>query len=314
MRERLLGKTGFSVSELALGTWGLSGDGYGPVPEADQDKVIDRAHALGITLFETADVYGLGAMEKRLGERLPATETARIVTKIGTDRSTAIPRKRFEAAYLREAFEKSRERLRRNVVDLVLLHNPSRVTLETGEATGVMGELKEKGAIRAWGVSAGSAEVARAAIAQGAQVLSMTHHAFFSSELRSLHDEIHLSGVGVLAHSVLSHGLLCGYWSMHKGFPASDHRAERWTPDDLRRRVQQLSAILPLVSGAVYTMRSAALRFALANPDVGSVLLGPRNTVQLDQLVREGGKEAPYLTDDQLKSLAFRLEQSGVRT
>ena len=70
MRRRPLGNTGMKVTELCLGTWGLSGDGYGPVNEAEQDRVIDRARALGIRLFETADSYAHGAMERRLGERL----------------------------------------------------------------------------------------------------------------------------------------------------------------------------------------------------------------------------------------------------
>ena len=67
MRKRPLGNTGLLVSELGLGTWGLSGDGYGPVAEAEQEGVIERALALGITLFETADSYALGGMEKKLG-------------------------------------------------------------------------------------------------------------------------------------------------------------------------------------------------------------------------------------------------------
>lgn len=313
MRFRPLGKTGLSVSELALGTWGLSGDAYGPVPEAEQDKVIDRSHALGITLFETADTYGHGAMEKRLGERLPASDAVRIATKIGTDRSAAVVRKRFDAAFLREAFEKSRERLKREVVDIVLLHNPVVSTVERGEATAVLAELKEKGSIRAWGVSAGSTEVARAAIAKHADVISVAYNVFFSSDLKALHDDVQKSGVGVLARSALAHGLLCGYWSLHKEFPPGDHRRDRWTPDELRRRVQQLGAVRSLVGGVVYTMRSAALRFALANTDVSSVVIGPKDSMQLDQLVREGGKEPPYLTEEQLTGLSNRLMDLGVR-
>jgi aryl-alcohol dehydrogenase-like predicted oxidoreductase len=314
MRFRALGKTGLALSEQSLGTWGLSGDGYGPVPPAEQEGVIDRALALGIRSFETADVYGKGAMEARLGERLAGAADARIVTKVGTDRSSSPPVKRFDPAYLREAVARSRERLRRDVVDVVLLHNPVLATVERGEATAALAELKAEGALRAWGVSAGSLEVARAAIAKGAEVVSMTYNVFFSKDLRALHDDIEKSGVGVLAHSVLAHGLLCGYWSLHKSFPAGDHRAERWTSDDLRRRVLQLSALRPTVAGAVSSLRGAAVRFALANADVSSVVLGPKSAVQLDQLLREGGQEPPYLTEDQLKSLAFRLEQSGVRT
>ena len=79
MRKRPLGSTGISVSELGLGTWGLSGDGYTAVPEVEQDAVIDRALALGVTLFETADSYGKGAMEKKLGERLSKASIRRSI-------------------------------------------------------------------------------------------------------------------------------------------------------------------------------------------------------------------------------------------
>ncbi|HVW25925.1 MAG TPA: aldo/keto reductase [Polyangiaceae bacterium] len=309
MRLRALGKGLPDVSELSLGTWGLSGDAYGGIRDAEQDKVIDRAVALGITLFETADVYGNGAMEKRLGARLP--KTAVIVTKLGTDRNASPPQKRFSPAYLGEAFDKSRERLAREVVDVVLLHNPVAATVQAGEATGVLSALKNSGAIRAWGVSAGSVEVARAALAAGADVLSLTYNVFASADLRSLHDELTGKGVGVLAHSVLAHGLLTGFWSLHREFAPGDHRGDRWTPDELRRRVQQLSAVRPLVAGDVQTMRAAAIRFALTCPDVSSVVLGPKSALQLDQLVREGNVEPPYLGEDQLRGLSARLEQTG---
>jgi aryl-alcohol dehydrogenase-like predicted oxidoreductase len=313
MRTRPLGKTGLQVSELALGTWGLCGDAYVPVPEFEQEKVIERACALGVTLVETADVYGLGRMESRLGERLGANGAVMVATKIGTDRSENPPRKRFSPEYLRAAFEKSRERLKRPVVDIVLLHNPSAVTLERDDATGVLAELKSTGAIRAWGVSAGSVEVARRAIERGAEVLSLAYNALFSNDLVELHADVEKSGVGVLAHSALGHGLLAGYWSLHRTFQQGDHRAERWTSEDLRRRVQQVSALRALMGDDVTTLRGGAVRYVLANPDVSSVVLGPRNAVQLDQLVRESGKEPPYLTEEKLKKFALRLEDLGIR-
>jgi aryl-alcohol dehydrogenase-like predicted oxidoreductase len=314
MRKRPLGSTRLQVSELALGTWGLSGDGYGQVPDSEQDRVIDRCLAMGVTLFETADVYGAGAMEKKLGERLPSDGTVHVVTKIGTNRSASPPRKQFDRSYLTEAFDRSRERLRRDVVDVVLLHSPALATVEAGEAAHFMGELRSQGKIGAWGVSAGSAEVARAAITRGVDVISITYNALFSSDLRSLHDDVSRSGVGVLAHSALHHGLLAGYWSLHKTFPPSDHRTERWTSDDLRRRVQHVSALRGLVGERVPNVRSAALRFVLSNDDVASVLLGPRNAIQLDMLVRDAGKEPPYLTPEQLDKLTFRLAQLGSST
>ncbi len=108
------------VSHLSLGTWGLSGDGYGPVSDAVQDEVIQRARAYGITLFETADVYGRGAMEQRLGRLLGADAAVAFVTKIGTDLSGMPARKRFDAAYLREACARSSECLQRQDYCLLL--------------------------------------------------------------------------------------------------------------------------------------------------------------------------------------------------
>jgi aryl-alcohol dehydrogenase-like predicted oxidoreductase len=302
------------VSELSLGTWGLSGDAYGPVPETDQDRVIERARALGITLFETADSYGNGAIERKLGERFAADPDAKIVTKIGTDRTATPPQKRFDAAYLTEAFEKSRERLKRDAIDVVLLHNPVLATVEKSDATRVLSELRAQGKVRAWGVSAGSVEVARAAIARGAEVLSLAHHALFSSDVRALHDDIQKAGVGLLAHSVLGYGLLCGYWSLHKEFPEGDHRRERWTYDELRRRVPQLNALRVLLGSEVGTLRGAAVRFVLSNGDVSAAILGPKSTLQLDQLVREAGKEPPYLSEEQLTKFKNRLEDLGIAT
>lgn len=312
MRRRPLGKTGLSVSELALGTWGLSGDGYGAVPEAEQDKVIERAVALGITLFETADSYGLGAMERRLGERLPKDEgTTRVVTKLGTDRAASPPRKLFTASYLREAFAQSAERLKRDVLDVVLLHNPSLAAIERGEATDALAELKTNGKLRAWGVSAGSAEVARAAIARGAEVISLAYNVFSTKDLAEIEELVREKDVGVLAHSALAYGLLCGHWPPDKRFADDDHRSERWTSDELRRRVRHLDALRPTVGGKVLTLRAAALRFVLANSLVSSVVLGPRSTLQLDQLVREAGRAPPYLSEDALTALRARLSDVG---
>jgi aryl-alcohol dehydrogenase-like predicted oxidoreductase len=314
MRKRPLGNTPFMVSELALGTWGLSGEGYSAVPEAEQDRVIDRASALGITLFETADSYAAGAMERRLGQRLPDPKRARIVTKIGSDGDASPPRKRFDAPFLREAFERSRERLRRDTVDVVLLHNPSLSAVERGEAIGVMTELVEKKAVSSWGVSAAGWEIARAALARGAQVVSLAHNAFYAKDLRMLADDVKKYSAGVLAHSVLAYGLLCGHWAPDKEFAEGDHRSERWTTDELRRRLRQLDAMRPLVGGSVLTLRAAALRYALSAANVSSAVIGPKNTLQLDQLVREAGKEPPYLSDQQLTALSARLRDAGVES
>jgi aryl-alcohol dehydrogenase-like predicted oxidoreductase len=310
VRKRPLGKTEIEVSELSLGTWGLSGDGYGAVIEAEVDRVIDRAVELGVDLFDTADVYGKGSMERRLGARLP--RSAYVVTKIGTDLEATPPRKRFDLDHLRPAFERSRERLGREALDVVLLHNPSPKAMGATEAIDFLKELKRLGSLKAWGVSAGNGAVASAAIERGADVIELAYNVFATADLHEIAGEIAESGVGVLARSVLAHGLLAGQWSVEREFYPGDHRADRWTPGELRRRIEQLDAMRPLVSGAVFTLRSAALRFVLANQLVTSVVLGPRSVAQLEQLVREAGSGPPYLRDTALAELSARLRAAGV--
>ena len=314
MRKRLLGKTGIEVSELSLGTWGLSGDGYGAVVEAEVDRVIDGALALGINLFDTADIYGKGAMERRLGERLPA-EGAYVVTKIGTDLSSTPAQKRFDLDHLRPAFERSRERLRRDKLDVVLLHNPTMLAMSKTEPFDFLKELKRLGALRAWGVSAGSLEVARAAVRHGAEVVELAYNVFLAGDLHQLSGDLAEQGSGVLARSVLAHGLLAGQWSPEREFYHGDHRLNRWTEAELKTRITQLDALRPMVNGVggpIVSVRAAALRFALANNLVSSAVLGPRTVAQLEQLVREAGEGPPYLRDTALAELSARLRAVGV--
>lgn len=311
MRSRPFGDVLPAVSELSLGTWGLSGDGYGRIAGRAADEVLERARAYGVTLFETCDAYGAGSMETKLGERFGADASVLLVTRVGTDRKTRPARKRFDRKYLREACERSAGRLRRSRLDAVLLHNPSPETAREAEASGAMKELVDEGLLRAWGVSAGSHEVAQLAQAQGAQVLELAYNVLHGADLENLAPDS--KKVGVLARSVLAYGLLCGQWSESRIFPHGDHRVERWTQDQLSGRLRQLAAVSGILGGDVPTLRAAALRFVLANPNVGSAVIGPRSKVQLDQLVREaagGGDE--YLAPPLVQRVKAELERLGV--
>jgi aryl-alcohol dehydrogenase-like predicted oxidoreductase len=312
MRRRPLGKTGLEVPELCLGTWGLSGDAYGPVEEAEQDLVIERALALGVTAFETADAYAQGAMESRLGRLLEKHPDAIVITKVGTDRSSSPPQKRFDVDYLREAVAKSRERLKRPI-DVLLLHNPSSVPLGRPATRELMQQLQTDGVIKAWGVSVGNAEIGRAAIEAGAQVLQIAYSAFYQRELNDLLGTIRDNQLGVLVRSVLSHGLLCGQWPSTKTFASGDHRRDRWTNDDFKKRISQLSALRPVVAGSITSLRAAALRFVLDEPLVSAAVIGPKSTLQLDQLLRDAGKEPPYLPQNARMALMNRLAGVGIK-
>jgi aryl-alcohol dehydrogenase-like predicted oxidoreductase len=311
MRTRKLGNTGITVSELGLGTWGLSGDGYGPVADQDQDAVIDRALQLGITLFETGDVYARGRMEKRLAERLP--DSSVVVTKVGTDRDSRPPRKRFDKAFLEQSIERCQERLGRETLDVVLLHNPSVQALKQGEAQATMAAQVELGRVRAWGISAGDADVVTEALGaeHRPQVVQMAYNALFSQDVTRVQKDLEEHGIGLLARSVLAHGLLSGFWAANRRFPRDDHRIHRWTQDQFERRLRELQALRSALSKEVPTVRSVALRFVLDNSAVSAAVTGPRNVLQLDQIVREAGKAPPYLDEQARQKLGLRVADLG---
>jgi aryl-alcohol dehydrogenase-like predicted oxidoreductase len=301
------------VSELTLGTWGLCGDAYGPVSEDEQERIILRARILGITGFETADVYAEGAMESRLGKLLGSDLEAVLITKVGTDCTSQPPRKRFDPHWLRERIDASATRLKRSAIDLVLLHNPSVQTLQRGEATGLMRDLCAGGLLRSWGVSAGSAEVAEAALNEQSPVLQLAFNCLWAADFNRVAERVREAKTCVLARSVLAHGLLCGLWPSDKLFPQTDHRAQRWTSDELKRRLRQLDALRPLLRDGVSSLRCASLRWVLCHPEIATAVIGPRSSQQLDQLVRDVGSGPPYLPEEMLSQLEMRLKELKVR-
>jgi aryl-alcohol dehydrogenase-like predicted oxidoreductase len=311
VRTRALGKTGLRVSELALGTWGLSGDGYGPVDEHEQQRVLSRALEMGVSIIDTADSYGDGRMERTVGRAIAGLGEVVVVTKGGVDRTTSPARKRFDAAHLRESVERSLRRLARDRIDVYLLHNPQAETLGT-ETVDTLLDLKRRGRIAHWGVSAGNIEVGRAALRRGAEVIELAYNLLHCSDLHRLAGEIMVAGAGVLARSTLAYGLLGSDWPKDRDFAAGDHRADRWTKPELARRIDQVGAFRFLVGGEVPTMRSAAIRYVLSSSIVSSAVLGPRSVTQIEDIVREVGVGPVYLRDAALARIPRALESVGI--
>lgn len=316
MRTRTLGKSGLVVSELGLGTWGLSGEAYGPVEDDEADKTIVRARELGITLIDTADVYGSSegkeATEARIGRVLDRDDQCYIVTKGGNDLASTPPRKRFDRMFLHRSAARSADRLSRPP-DLYLLHNPTVETLRRGEAIGALEELIQEKIIKRWGVSCGDAEVARVAIELGAPVIEVAYNMFHQRDLIDVIEDVKAASVGLLVRSPLAHGLLCGTWAPERTFEEGDHRRDRWNPEELTERLRQVAEMRPLVKDEIHTLRSAALRFVLANSIVSSCIVGVRSVQQLEANVRAVGKEPPYLSDDDLERIPTLLVNAGVK-
>ena len=300
------------MSEMGIGTWGLSGDAYGAVSESDAETVVRRCLDMGMNVVDTADAYGAGRMEAMLGRVLKNKRDVVVVTKGGTDRTTDPPRKRFDAEWLKESVGRSLKRLQRDRIDVYLLHNPSLDALVAGDCTKTMQELVKKGDVAHWGVSAGSDEIARTAIDKDAEVIELAYNLMQCVDLHRVAGDVMVSGVGVLARSVLDYGLLSGFWAKDREFPENDHRNNRWTKMELEKRVEQLDAVKFLVGGDVKTLRAAAVRFVLSSTIVSSAILGPHTVEQAEQLVREVGGGPRYLPDEILAKLPRALTKAGI--
>jgi len=316
LRTRTLGKSGLEPTELALGTLGLSSELYGPISSEESDRTIEKARELGITLFETADIYGATSWrdgertEARLGRLLGEDKDAILVTKGGNDLAAAPPRKRFDRVFLQTSAARSAERLRRPP-DLYLLHHPSAEALRRGEAVGALDELVTAGVIKRWGVACGSAETARVAAGLGAVVIEVAYNLLWQHDLHDAAAEIIESNVGVMVRSPLAYGLLCGTWSLDKTFVEGDHRRDRWTAEELKLRLRHVAALRPLVKGDIHTLRAIALRFVLANQMVGTMVVGARSAGQIEQNVRAIGEGPPYLTQEDLAKIPDLLRAAG---
>jgi aryl-alcohol dehydrogenase-like predicted oxidoreductase len=313
VKKRPLGKTGLFVSELALGTFGLSGDGYGQVAPEDAERTIERALDIGFSLFDTSDAYGGGKAESLLGRVLKGKDVF-IVTRGGVDRRTEPPTQSFSRDYLEAAVDRSMRRLGREQIDLYLLHNPGLETLQKGEASGCLKDLVKAGKVGHWGVAVGDVDSARTALEQGAEVVEMAYNLFHALDLHRAAGDLMVAGAGVLARSTLGYGLLAGTWTKDREFPEGDHRRNRWTKLELARRIDQLDAVRFLVRGDVRSLRGAAVRFVLANHLVSAAVLGPRSVTQLEQLVREVGSGPMYLPDSDLAGLPRALSRFGIQT
>jgi aryl-alcohol dehydrogenase-like predicted oxidoreductase len=314
VRKRPLGKTGLVVSELAIGTWGLGGEVYGPVEDADAEKVLRRAIDMGFSLIDTADGYGGGRMEVLAGRIVKEHPDVVLVTKGGVDRKTDPARKCFEPEFLRGAIERSLKRTGLDAIPLWLMHHPTPDAIHGGEATDALAALKTEGKIKHWGVAAGDEDVARAAIDKGAEVVELAYNLTHAIDLHRISGDVMVGGCGIMARSVLAYGLLAGMWAKDREFPEGDHRNERWTRMELEHRVGQLDAIRFLVKGDVLTMRGAAVRFVLANHLVSAAVLGARTVEQLEQLVRETGGGPRYLSDEDLRQLPRALDRVGIQS
>ncbi len=313
MRTRNLGRSGVAVGEIGLGTWGLSGEGYGPVDDAAVTATLDAAAEAGVTFFETADTYAEGKTLEAVGDLKKRRPNDNLVAsvRVGLDRSGTVPQKNFSPRFIRASCEGALRRLGADCVDVLVLHNPLAVTLTQGDAWRAMRDLQTEGKARLIGVSLSSESQGLAAVHLRPDLVVLPYNLLFPQVLNSLAGELSVSGVGVVARSPLAYGVLADTWGATRRFTDVDHRTYRWMSSDLVVRMKQREALRALVHDEVRSMREAAIRYVLANKLVSVVVPGARTPDQ----ARENATAAeslPYLPPKDLAGVGPLLSDIGV--
>jgi aryl-alcohol dehydrogenase-like predicted oxidoreductase len=318
VRTRTLGRTAIEVSEIGLGCWGLSGEAYGDVSREESLATLEAALDAGCTVIELANCYGAPGREvdTLVGEALARRDRSqvRVVLRIGVDREAQPPRKRFDRGTLLRLLESSLARMRLSYVDVVLLHNPLASTLERSfDPLDALASIRERGLATAMGVSAGSYDAARAALRQSIDVIELPYNVLAPRLLHALMPEIARTQVGLIVRSPLAYGVLADTFGADRVFDGDDHRASRWQPEDLARRVRQREVLRPFVKGPVKDLREAAIRYVLSNSSVSTVVVGARTAVMAKQNA-EAADELPYLDPELFSTLGQRMQEEGIES
>ncbi|MET0975982.1 MAG: aldo/keto reductase [Leifsonia sp.] len=290
MEHRTLGRTGRIVSVIGLGTWQLGAD-WGEVSEADAHDVLAASASAGVTLFDTADVYGDGRSESVIGSFLADNpgHGITVATKIGR-RVEQVP-ENYVLENFRAWTDRSRRNLRTETLDLVQMHCPPSVVLATGEVYDALDTLVADGAIAAYGVSVETCAEALDAIARpGTATVQIILNAFRQKPLDEVLPAAEAAGVGIIARVPLASGLLSGKYTRETTFAADDHR--NYNRDGSSFDVGETFSGVPWETGleaahdfaelvpAGVPVAEAALAWIAQHPAVSSVIPGARSVEQ----------------------------------
>jgi aryl-alcohol dehydrogenase-like predicted oxidoreductase len=319
MEQRPLGRTGAEVGVVGLGTWQLGAD-WGDVDDDTAADVLDAALDAGVTLLDTADVYGDGRSEERIRRALVArSERPFVATKAGR-RADPFEAASYTPENLRAWVDRSRRNLGVETLDLVQLHCPPPAVYTDQRVYDTLDGFVADGSIAAYGVSVETvAEGLTALEHPGVATIQVILNVYRRTPLEELLPAAAKAGVGVLARVPLASGLLTGRFTESTTFAPDDHRnfnrhgeafdvGETFAGVPYEVGVAAAREFVEIAGDAVPS--AVALRWVIQQPGVTSVIPGARNVGQ----ARANAEAAalPPLTDTQLTDLE-RLYDERIR-
>jgi aryl-alcohol dehydrogenase-like predicted oxidoreductase len=287
MEQRTLGGQGLVVPALGLGCMGMS-QSYGPGDDRESVATIHRALDLGMTFLDTADVYGLSANERLVGEAIAGRrDEVVLATKFGNQRRPdgSLIRINGEPDYVRQACDASLERLGVDHIDLYYQHRVDR-TVPVEETWGAMAGLVQAGKVRYLGISEAAPATVRRAHAVHPISAGQYEWSLFT---RDLEDELLATarelGVGLVAYSPLGRGFLSGRITSPDDFGEHDFRRDhpRFTGENFARNLELVDQVRQLAASKGVTPSQLAIAWVLAQGDDVVAIPGTKRRSYLEE-------------------------------
>lgn len=291
MKDRKLGQTGETLSEIGFGAWAIGGNsripGYGPTNDRISIKAIHQALDLGCTFFDTADCYGQGHSERILG-RVVASHRSDVIisTKAGINFYHGPVTQNFHRDYIRFAVYQSLRRLKSDYIDILLLHNPPSDVLYRDDLIELLQKLKQAGHIRFIGISAANISGAIDAYRAGwPEVIQVTYNILAPEAEDYLLPLAESKKIGIIAREPLANGFLTGkYLQYPVSFPPGDIRRS-WPLQTVVQIIRQVKMIKPYCRKGE-TLAQLAIRFVLESKGISSVICGCKTPAQVRENFR----------------------------
>jgi len=289
MKYRQLGKTGFKVSEIGFGAWGIGGlsrgaTSYGRTDDNESRVALRRAYECGINFYDTSDIYGYGHSEVLISEALRDVRNKIIIASKAGFLEHNGPYD-FSPKHLRKALEMSLKRLQRDYLDLYQLHSPPIELIESNDdILSALKSLKKEGKIRAFGISLRSPDDGFIAIGRGFETIQINFNLLDQRALENgLFAACGKAETGVIIRTPLCFGFLTGRYSKGKPFSSSDHRST-WSREQRERWATAYKLFLDIAGDKKkQSPAQIALRFCLSYKAVSSVIPGMLNKREVEE-------------------------------
>jgi aryl-alcohol dehydrogenase-like predicted oxidoreductase len=300
MMSRILGRSGIEVSDIGFGCWAIGGpftmdgkpDGWGEVDDDESVAAVRRALELGVTFFDTADVYGAGHSEQILGQALAGhRDQVAIATKFGytfDPAQQAITGQDATPEYVRQACRASLRRLGTDRIDLYQLHVGDLPADQAQEVAGALEDLVADGLIRGYGWSTDDPQRV-SAFTGGAHCAAIQHEMNVLADAPAMLAECDRFGLASINRGPLAMGLLTGKYGRGSQLPPDDVRASQpWVGyfdggHPAPAWLDRLDAIREVLTGGGRTLAQGALGWLLARSPRTVPIPGIRTVAQAEQ-------------------------------